>query len=222
MNDELIINEEFIPFNKHYIIIDINDNIIKGWSDGLFPSADITNAICINEKGSYQFRLFPNGEENPNLFTEDGISLYKYEEGQILQKSETEIKIEKTILQNKNISQYQEIEIKKSKQQLADFLEKNPYAWIDGQQYTVTQDKQSLLTSQIALYIIDQTATLHWNAQGQPCTIWQPKDLAALAKAIEEYVRPYITYQQQKEVELRACETVEELNSIVIDYNTLL
>lgn len=220
MNEETL-NQEIEFYNKYYITIDTNDNIISGWSDGPFPDKDTSNAICINERGSYQFRLYPNGEENPLLFNKTGLSLYKYEDGEIIAKSSVELQIEETLRQNKNISMYQDQAIEESKYNLQYFLENNPLTQVDGQQYTVTQDKQALLTSQMALYMIDQNTTLHWNAQGQPCTVWEPQNLAALAKAIEEYVRPYITYQQQKEVEMRACETVEELDQVIVNYNTL-
>ena len=220
MNEETL-NQEIEFYNKYYITIDTNDNIISGWSDGPFPDKDTSNAICINEQGSYQFRLYPNGEENPPLFNETGLSLYKYENGEIIAKSSVELQIEETLRQNKNISMYQDQAIEESKYNLQYFLENNPLTWIDGQQYTVTQDKQALLTSQMALYMIDPNTALHWNAQGQPCTVWEPQNLAALAKAIEEYVRPYITYQQQKEVEMRACGTVEELDQVIVNYNTL-
>ena len=220
MNEETL-NQDISFYNKYYIIIDANDNIISGWSDGPFPNKDTSNAICINEQGSYQFRLYPNGEENPPLFNETGLSLYKYENGEIIAKSSIELQIEEILRQNKNISIYQDQAIEESKYNLQYFLENNPLTWVDGQQYTVTQDKQSLLTSQMALYMIDPNTTLHWNAQGQPCTVWEPQNLAALAKAIEEYVRPYITYQQQKEVEMRACKTVEELDQVIVNYNTL-
>ena len=90
MNEEAL-NQDISFYNKYYIIIDANNNIISGWSDGPFPNKDTSNAICINEQGSYQFRLYPNGEENPPLFNETGLSLYKYENGEIIAKSSIEL-----------------------------------------------------------------------------------------------------------------------------------
>lgn len=70
-----------MPFyNKYYILIDTNGYITDGWSDGSNPIKDTANAICINEHGSHQFRLFPDGEENPNLYTFPSlIPLYHYD-----------------------------------------------------------------------------------------------------------------------------------------------
>ena len=58
-------------YNRHYITVDNHGRITAGWSDGPHPDRDTTGAICINEQGGYQFRLFPGGE--------DGIPLYKWD-----------------------------------------------------------------------------------------------------------------------------------------------
>ena len=66
-------------YNKHYIKPDSSNRIIGCWSDGPHPDRDTTDAICISDKGGYQFRLFPDGEENPSLYDADGIPLYKWD-----------------------------------------------------------------------------------------------------------------------------------------------
>lgn len=79
-------------FSKHYIIVDERNRITSGWSDGPHPDRDTTGAICINDKGGYQFRLFPGGEENPCLYEwSHMIPLYKYENGQVIRRTEEEI-----------------------------------------------------------------------------------------------------------------------------------
>ena len=79
-------------YNKHYIKVDSSDRVVDGWSDGPFCDKDPTDAICINDKGSYQFRLFPGGEANPSLFEwEYMIPIYKYKDGQIEKRTEEEI-----------------------------------------------------------------------------------------------------------------------------------
>lgn len=78
-------------YNRYYITTDGQGCIISGWSDGTHRDRDIAGAICINEQGSYQFRLFPGGEENPPLYTMDGIPLYKYVDGEVIKRTEEEI-----------------------------------------------------------------------------------------------------------------------------------
>jgi len=76
-------------YNKHYIVTDAQGRITDGWSDGPFPDRDATDAICIEEQGGYQFRLASDGEENPALYTEDGVPLYRWDgEAAVLRTAE--------------------------------------------------------------------------------------------------------------------------------------
>ena len=98
--EEVITEEPEIdlePFyNQHYIEIDKSGNIIKGWSDAFASATE--NAICINAQGGYQFRLWPNGEENPSLFTMDGIPMYKWDGEQVIARDEAEIESDKAAI----------------------------------------------------------------------------------------------------------------------------
>ena len=51
---------------SHYITVDAQGCITSGFSDAFREPSETD--ICINERGGYQFRLFPTGEENPLLF----------------------------------------------------------------------------------------------------------------------------------------------------------
>lgn len=82
-------------YNKHYIATDIEGRITGGWSDGPCPDRDTANAVCINEQGGYQFRLFPSGEENPPLYMMDGIPLYKWDGEQVIARAEEEIEADR-------------------------------------------------------------------------------------------------------------------------------
>ena len=62
-------------YNRYYITTDAKGCITSGWSNGPHRDRKTTDAICINEQGGYQFRLFHGGEENPPLYTMDGIPL---------------------------------------------------------------------------------------------------------------------------------------------------
>ena len=113
--------------------------------------------------------------------------------------------------------------IKKSKEDLAIYLENNPLTWIDGKQYAVTQEKQNILMGNIAAYQIEvqmnPDAELTWNGTGEECTPWTIENLSVLAVAIKNYVKPLVSYQQAKEVELMNCSTSQEVYDVVIDYN---
>lgn len=135
--------EEELPifYNHHYILLDSSDNIVDGWSDGPLPNKDTSQAICINSEGGYQFRLFPDGEENPPLYNYDGLTLYKYEDGVVRAKTEAELKIDAALQLNKRLPSIKSDLINQSKQDLSIFLSTHPLTWTDGKTYSVTQEK---------------------------------------------------------------------------------
>ena len=84
-------------YNKHYVTVDAENRITNGFSDAFRQPTEAD--ICINEEGGYQFRLFPGGEENPSLFDWDGmIPLYKYENGEVIQRTEEEIEADRAAI----------------------------------------------------------------------------------------------------------------------------
>lgn len=119
---------------------------------------------------------------------------------------------------------YKTAKVTNSKTQLATYLEAHPLTYTDGKQYSVTAEKQSLLTSALARYQIATASgvqtSLKWNATGEECTVWEYADLAALALAIAAYVEPLVSQQQAAEVAINACSTVAEVEAIVIAYGS--
>ena len=77
-------------FNKHYIGIDSQKNIIAGFSDA-FQQPEPTD-ILISAEGGHQFRLFPGGVENPILFHDMGIPIYKWNGTQAIERTPEDIK----------------------------------------------------------------------------------------------------------------------------------
>lgn len=115
--------------------------------------------------------------------------------------------------------------IQQSKDDLDAYLEGHPITWTDGQQYSITRDKQQQLTSKIlSATIAAQTSTpytLTWNATGEECTTWTLENLAALAFAIDARVTALVSYQQAQEVAMREAATQEALEAIEVDYDTV-
>ena len=90
--------DEFIFYNRHYITVDDRRRVIDGWSDGPHPEKDVSGAVCISKKGGYQFRLHDGGEENPPLWTMDGIPLYKWDGESIRERSDEEIEADRALI----------------------------------------------------------------------------------------------------------------------------
>lgn len=116
--------------------------------------------------------------------------------------------------------------ISESKTALSAYLASHPLQWSDGKYYSVTSEKQALLTSNLALYQISASAgqpfKLTWNSTGDECVEWTYEELAALALAIGTYVKPFVSRQQELEIAIKACTTMEELDAIEINYDPVL
>lgn len=84
-------------YNHHYIRINASGNIVEGWSDGPHSHrTPVEDDILLNDHGGYQFRLFPDGEENPPLF--DGIPLYRWDGEQVVRRTDAEIEADQAVI----------------------------------------------------------------------------------------------------------------------------
>lgn len=94
MDDDFAISFDPI-YAKHYILVDTKNRVIFGWSDyfNMNPNAEGATKICINDKGSVDFKLSVDGEPNPALYNDSGIPLYKwsFNSKKVLSRTEKEI-----------------------------------------------------------------------------------------------------------------------------------
>ena len=115
--------------------------------------------------------------------------------------------------------------IAESKAQLADYLLCHPMQWTDGQYYAITAEKQQQLTGKIMSATLaaqtGQPYSLTWNATGQECQAWPLENLTALAFAIDARVTSLVSYQQAQEVAMREASTLEALEAIPVDYDSV-
>lgn len=113
--------------------------------------------------------------------------------------------------------------IEESKTKLAEWLANNPLLYSDGKYYSVTEEKQSLLNSNIASYerakALGIEYPLKWNSTGEECVEWSYTDLVTLSLTIAAYVAPKVSKQQSIEIAIKSCETAEELDKVVISYD---
>ena len=141
---------------------------------------------------------------------------YKYVDGAFIENPDY-------VPPSADISAEKLAKITESKTKLAEWLANNPLLYSDGKYYSVTEEKQSLLNSNIASYeraeALGIEYPLKWNSTGEECCLWAYDDLVTLSLAIAGYVAPKVSKQQYLEVQIRNCETVEELDAIVIDYD---
>lgn len=123
-----------------------------------------------------------------------------------------------------NLQLAKEEKIKTSKTMLSNWLEKNPLVSSVHKEeafYSVTEEKQNLLTRNLIFAQSNNLETTIWNAQGKVGEEWTVIELSQLALEIEAYVRPRIKKQQEYEVQINNCSTVEEIEQIIIEYDTI-
>lgn len=120
-----------------------------------------------------------------------------------------------------------------SKSMLESYLAEHPIEF-NGKYYTITQDKQTQLIGTLNMYKEVEATNkereaagldpipfdLTWNATGEPCVSWTYEDLSLLLMNIYAYVKILVTEQQYIEVAIKSCTTKQELEAVVIDYET--
>lgn len=211
-----------------YVQVD-NCNRITRCNGGYTPLADLSDWILIDEGTGDKYNLCQIHYFPDELTAPDGTHRYIYDPSltpayreataEELAAERAEIEAASYSLPDRKAARAAE-----SKAVLAQYLEDHPLYWSDGRRYSVTMEKQSLLTSVLARYQIaaaaGQALELRWNATGEECTVWEYEALAALALDIAAYVETFVSRQQALEVEIMAAESREELEAIVIDYKT--
>lgn len=117
------------------------------------------------------------------------------------------------------------VQIAKTNSALDDYLASHPYQTEDGKKYSVTFKKQSLLANEIATYQLATAAgqkyKLTWNTTGEECVEMTIGQITALALAIAAYVKPLVSYQQSKEIEIKECSTVDDVLAVEFDYGNV-
>ena len=140
---------------------------------------------------------------------------YKLENGEIVQNPD--------YVPPDTLSPLKMAKIEESKTKLAEWLANNPLLYSDGKYYSVTEEKQSLLNSNIASYerakALGIEYPLKWNSTGEECTEWTYESLVTLSLTIAAYVAPKVSKQQSIEITIKSCETAEELDKVVISYD---
>ena len=208
-------------------IYDINDKLIenpdleKGHIENEKKTIHHDAVEAVEEKYHYEtLKTYPNGGKSvKKVIDVEGVKAKDaYDEEVDIKRyilfTEEELKAQ--------LEQQKEYKISYSKQALKDYLANNPMKWLDGKYYSVTSEKQSLLTSNLALYQVSAAAgsafKLTWNSTGDECTEWTYENLCALALAIGSYVKPLVSTQQELEIKIKGCTTKDELNAIEIKY----
>lgn len=127
------------------------------------------------------------------------------------------------VITDEDLTKAKSAKIIETKIELEKWLQNNPLLYTDGNLYSVTEEKQSLLNNNLASYERATAAgivyPLKWNSTGEECVEWEYNDLLALSLNIAAYVASKVSMQQAYEVQIKDAATIEEINEIVIDYD---
>lgn len=119
--------------------------------------------------------------------------------------------------------------IHESKAKLAEYLASHPLVSdVHGGRigiYSVTEEKQTLMMSQYISYqaekMLNPNAVLTWNETGKACEPWTEEEFVQLVSEIRNYVYPRVSHQQTLEEEISAATTLDEVEAVVIQYETI-
>ena len=198
-------------YNKHYITTDEQGRIVDCWSDGPHPEKDTSGAICINEQGGYQFRFTSGGEENPALYTMDGVPLYRWDGESAVPRTEEEIAADRvppleTVRETK----------------LAELSKACNAAITAGCDVTLSDGAGHIsLTAEDQINLTNACASVEAGAEAYPyhldgelCALYHVADILTMAQAATAHKLYHTTYYNHLAAWVRRCETVEEVQAI--------
>lgn len=201
----------FVKLNENNIITAIN-------SSAFLP--DTTDWTEIDEGAGDRYHHAQGNYLPLGLVDGNGSYNYRYVDGVLAERTEEEKRAER---EARLLPQRKAQLISDSKKKLAEWLAANPIQFTDGKFYSVTEEKQTLLNSNLASYERALNACvdypLKWNATGETCVDWTYSELLTLSLAIAGYVAPKVAIQQAVEMQIKACMTLEECEAVTIDYD---
>ena len=198
--------------SKVYVQTDERNRIIR-CEGGYTTPADLSGWVQIDEGVGDRFNLCQSNYFPSGLFTDDGIPCYKLQDGRPVERTPAELDADRLPgLKAQRIAQ--------SKVDLAAYLESHPLQWTDDQQYSITAEKQSQLIGTVVAAQADGQPP-EWNSTGGVCREWDIAELVSLSVAIKNRVKALVKYQQAQEVAMNNAATLKELESIVVDYNSV-
>lgn len=182
--------------------------------------SDLTGWIEVDEGTGDRFHHAQGNYLEQPLMDSEGLYNYAYIDGSVALRSEADKEADRIILL---LPAAKSQRIAESKTALATWLKDNPMMFTDGKYYSVTEEKQTLLNSNLASYERANKAgyayPLKWNSTGDVCVDWTYEELLTLSLHIAAYVAPKVATQQTIEMQVKACETLAELEAIEINYD---
>ena len=202
-----------IEFNKHYIRLDSNNHIIKGFSDAF--EQPLETDICINEQGGRQFEL--NGEINPTLFDGYSCAKYKYVE------TENGFEILKTTLQERQEELLNRTTLEQAKadkiSELSFICNRTIEAGVNvtvstGQQHFALKDYDQIEILTLTGDVLAGATEVPYHADGEGCRMYSADEFILISNESRRYITYNRTYFNQAKKLVESLTTKEEVYSI--------
>lgn len=125
--------------------------------------------------------------------------------------------------------EYQKARIEQSKDDLEEYTATHPLiSKCHGgvyQRYNATEAHRNMFVSKMLSHMMKVQAgipdTMQWNVSGQACEPWTDQEALMFAIDLDNYITPLVHAQQVYEIAIRNCQTKEELDQIVVDYDSV-
>lgn len=168
--------------------------------------------------------------EEIDITDNDGLFNYKIIDNELIKVSDDEkqeIKKQKNEYLKANLDNAKGDKIKLSKVLLSNYLSLHPITLSchnnTEAQYSITYEKQNLMVSHYTTYMIEKSLGLNpvlkWNSTGAECEEWTENEFVQLILEVKSYVEPLVSLQQYYETQIKNCNTQEELDAILINYD---
>ena len=210
MDENVFKAEEF--YNRYYITVDARGRVTAGWSDGPRPDKDTTDAICISEQGGYQFRLFPGGEENPALYTVDGVPLYRWDGESAVPRTAEEIEADRApSLESVQAEKLAQLSAACSAAITAGCDVELPGGSV-GHISLTAEDQINLANARAAVEAGARAYPYHLD--GALCALYPAEDILAMGEQAAAHKLYHTTYYNHLAAWVRRCGTAEEAENI--------
>ncbi len=198
-------------YNKHYITVDAQGRVTAAWSDGPNPERDTTGAICVNDKGGYQFDSIFGAGINPQIITMDGIPLYRWDGERVVRRTEEEIAADR--IPPLDVAQAAKLAELSAAYGAAITAGCDVELSTASGHISLTAEDQINLST--ALSAAEQGAEGYpYHLDGQLCAVFPSADIVSMAKAATAHKLYHTTYYNHLAAWVRRCGTAAEVETI--------
>lgn len=201
---------ENIFYNKHYITIDGRHCLVDGFSDAFKQPSE--SDVCINEQGSYQFRLIADSEENPSLYNQNDIPLYKWENGQVLGRTPEEIHED----MQPDLNLLKAAKLSEIDKACTATIHAGAEINLPSGAERFSFEPEDQINLKAAIDEVKAGALGYpYHADGQLCRIYPASDIIAIGTGLSQHKLYHTTYCNHLNIWIRQSVDAQELESIV-------